>query len=510
MNELFQSKRFKPYICNMTIVLFVYGLMLHKTYRSDHIWAAVQNNSDSSNIWSGILQCILGGRVGNILINFISGIFGKFGVNKLNSQYVIQLFFFLIIVIVISEIYIMFSELFEIESFSLVVDGIIVIGFVNPIFVELLSWIGFEHGIAIALSGWIAVRLFNKKHYLCAFLALLLAISIYQSYYAPFLIYSVTYLFISDDMNFRHESIIKYFIAVSITGSACFFCLLLTKITSAVTKVSEVKSTSVAGNSGIAVKIISIIEWIYMIVVHTYGMMPSFFLICIIILSFSIVFYYYRKMNKTFRVVFNSVLICLFLLLVPFAITLAMSSVGLETRVMASYFMSISMIFLIIFSLLKKSIFFEKCKMKFEAILFFLIIVDIFCTETVILDFFISNALDIAEVRQINEIIEQYENENNIMVTKIAVRIIPDSKGAKVYEEYFHLNYIGYVFLDKMDHDSWCTVELVNYICGEDYKKEQMSDAKYNEYFGELNAPDTFNPKEQLKFDGDTLYWAIE
>lgn len=500
----------KAYLFNLIAVITIYGLMLHKTLRSDHIWAAVQNSTTSIGILDMMKGYLLGGRPGSLLVAFILKIFSLFGIDKLNSQFIIQALFFAIIIFASSEIYFLFADLLNIESFSIIVDIIILIGFVNPIFVELLSWIGFEHGIAIVLSGLIATKLFVKKHYIGSFVSLFFAISIYQSYYAPFLIYSIAYIFISHNERISKHSAFSILKALLITATAAGGNIALTKITSLATNSAEVKTISLIGNNGVENKIVSIIEWIYMIVTQTYGMMPAFFVIGILSLIFLMILCYKKKNGESTICVGNSIVICVVMALVPFGITIAMSSVGLETRVMASYFMAISMCFLIAYDLLRKSEFLNFCVKKFKIILFCFFIVDIFCTETVILDFFISNSLDIAEAKQINEIINQYEDENDVQIKKIAFRVMPDSKGANTYSGFYHFNYVGYVFLSKLNHDEWCTVELINYVNNENYEKIEMTDLQYELYFGNTEDTSIFNPYKQLVFVGDTLFWAIE
>jgi hypothetical protein len=118
--------------------------------------------------------------------------------------------------------------------------------------------------------------------------------------------------------------------------------------------------------------------------------------------------------------------------------------------------------------------------------------------------------LDISEVRQIDAIIQKYEDDNDIKVTNIAARVMDGDRGQWTYDYYYHMNYLSDTFISKITHVGWCNVELIDYISENYYNEIEMTDDEYSEYFGNLKDDDIFNPQTQLVFKGDTLYWAIE
>lgn len=510
-NDSDRISKAKLFFMNFLIVFISYCLMLHQSYRSDQVGAAARfADGDQISFAKLFMSYIMGGRPASIITNCIYKFLSIFSVDVLHNQFVIQIIIFILLSTISVELYFIFSKIIGFEKIDLILDFIILFGFVNPIFLEILAWHSIEHPIAILLSGVIAVKVFLKKKYIGSFFVLFFAISLYQSYYAPFLIITFAVVLLSNKYKINKSVLVDCFKAICICGAAIGMNLALVKLTGLITGASEVKTTSLIGSSGISNKITELIQWMVIIIGGDFGMMPPMFLISIIVMLFILIICLKKKTKQNMDCIIPTILYSGIVILIPFAIAIAMSSVGFQPRIMVSYYIAISMIILVLYSLISN----EK-KDKINTKLFYLVyiiifIVDIFCIETVEMDLFISNALDISEAKQINAIIDDYEKTNNIKISKISARVMPDSKAQWTNEAYYHMYYLGYVFVDKLNHDGWCDVEMINYFCDESYQDVEMSDEDYDKYFGELSDSDVFNPETQLVFDGDTLYWAIE
>jgi hypothetical protein len=502
----------KIFTLNFLCVLMSYCLMLHQTYKSDHIVAAVDKSLGNTLTFAQTASNnISAGRPLNIIFNLINRFFGLFSVDKNHNQYVLHIFVFILLAIITVELYQMFSELFNLQGFSLMLDMIILIGFINPVFLEVITWMGYEHAIAILLSGVVSVRLFLNKHYVWTFISLWAAISIYQSYYAPFLIYLFAYIFIANKCR-NNRSVLKlYFKGLLIDALAIITNLMSVKIFTAIMHTQEVKKTSLFSGIDVSEKWSNICRWIGIVIGQTYGMMPALFVIVILVVLVLLVIYYDRKKEGFLQFMVSFLILSTIMMLIPIAFIIVVPGASyLAPREVTSFFMAVSMSIMILYYYLYDSESFRAGKKKFMAVVGIFCAVDLFCVETVELDLFISTALDISEVRQIDAIIQKYEDDNDIKVTNIAARVMDGDRGQWTYDYYYHMNYLSDTFISKITHVGWCNVELIDYISENYYNEIEMTDDEYSEYFGNLKDDDIFNPQTQLVFKGDTLYWAIE
>ena len=103
-------------------------------------------------------------------------------------------------------------------------------------------------------------------------------------------------------------------------------------------------------------------------------------------------------------------------------------------------------------------------------------------------------------ITQINEVMIEYEKENDIVLKK--AMIFKDSNYTKTYK-----NLPSNTFNSRAIFTTYSRIYCLNYYTGRDLEEELYSEEKYNKYFKDKDWNE-FN-KEQVKFEGDTVYICI-
>ena len=112
-----------------------------------------------------------------------------------------------------------------------------------------------------------------------------------------------------------------------------------------------------------------------------------------------------------------------------------------------------------------------------------------------------ANKLDKVEAEKVNKYITNYEQKNNIKVTKIAVTY--DKNVNWYHKELKHKS----LFTHRGLMIWWCNVQTINYYTNRNLQKVNMDINVYNKYFKDKNW-DELN-EEQFIFVDDTLYYCV-
>ena len=103
-------------------------------------------------------------------------------------------------------------------------------------------------------------------------------------------------------------------------------------------------------------------------------------------------------------------------------------------------------------------------------------------------------------INQINEVMSEYENEKKIKLT--SVMFFLDENHTDTYK-----SLPQNTFNSRATVATYSRIYCLNYYTGRDLKEETPLKEKYNEYF-EGKDWNEFN-KEQVKFEGDTVYICV-
>ncbi len=493
-----KKRQFELFAVIFLFIYVFYSVFLNFTFTSDHVFAYTLRPNVAKPVF---MEYLAGGRPAVYLLVWIEYLLGKININSNVNQYVYQILLMLMLSCAVYQLYCLFSEVCMKRHKDILYIVVLIIGFVNPYIVEAFVYKAIEWGVAINLVCF-AVRLFSKRRYFYALLILWFGVSIYQSYFALFLIYTTVYLYTQFQGKICKEVILEAVKMYFIAGICAVSNILLVRILVALGMIeNEVKTVDMA-TSSLAERFCRVKDVYFYSVIECCGdMFPPYFMITVIIIL--TVFVCFMLISKR-RIAdaFYFVLLTIALNLYPFVIFSVAIGTGAHQRITWPIFAAISMLFMILFYYmdfngLKEKICFAVLTIFWGA--------NIFHTETVINDFFISNKIDTFMVKQILAEIDQYEEESGVKIEYISAVRAENSKN--VYAE-LNLSYDAIFFGRKTISQSWSDVYLIDYLSGRDYDKAPMDEDIYDTYF-RGRTWETFNADEQLVFRDNIMYWAI-
>lgn len=491
------KQNYKTFLGSFFCLFGAFSLFLNQSFTSDH----VKRLGSGANIHFTSLQDLLaGGRVINYFIERFLWLLWYANIGKLKNEYVLQIVFMIILSFVAVITYNLFSKVMKIEKFDFPLLVMILLAFINPFFVESFVYVGFELGVGILLAV-LATVLFTKKKYVFSTILLFLAISVYQSYLAIFLLYTLGYIYLKYERKLCKKAVVEFVQMFLLTGIAAFINILSVKLAVWFHLVdAEVKAVGLGSN--LHDKIYSFCIAYYSSVVKEYGVLPNGFLIISIVIL--LIVYMIGNRGKEVSVWDNVYLLTIIALIniCVYSIGVLMTVVWMPQRVTWPLYIGVSLVFIFIYSALKDA---ELVKLFYLLFGLFLLFI-VYATQTCILDFYISNTMDKDCVRMVESEIEEYESTTGIEIKNIAAQKIDSAD--YFYADYSHFPYYYSTYSHKALFDMWSDVELLNYICEKGYKEIDMNQEIFDSHFSGKDWS-VFNASEQLYFEGDTLYWAI-
>lgn len=484
------------------IFLFIYvfyAVFLNFSFTSDHVFAYTVRPNVAKPVF---MEYLAGGRPAVYLLVWIEYFLGKININSNVNQYVYQILLMLMLSCAVYQLYCLFSEVCMKRHKDILYIVVLIIGFVNPYIVEAFVYKAIEWGVAINLVCF-AVRLFCKKRYFCALPVLWFGVSIYQSYFALFLIYATVYLYMQFQGKICKEVIMEAVKMYFITGICTVSNILLVRLSIMLGIIErEVKTVDLA-TSSLAERLIRVKEAFSYSVIDCYGeMFPPYFLVTVIVVLILFICAIHIRNKRHIVDVFYFIWLAAALILYPIAIFSVVPGGGFHQRITWPVFAVVSMLFMLLF-------YYTDSNGLKEKIGFFVLMMfwgaNIFHTETIINDFFISNKIDTFIAKQILAEIDRYEEESGVQIEYISAVRAESSKN--VYTE-LNLSYDALFFGRKTIAQSWSDVYLIDYLSGRDYDKAPMDEDIYDTYF-RGRTWETFNADEQLVFRDNIMYWAI-
>ena len=122
-------------------------------------------------------------------------------------------------------------------------------------------------------------------------------------------------------------------------------------------------------------------------------------------------------------------------------------------------------------------------------------------------DFFTKCEIDRENVGKIAKAIEEYETESGKEVTRISVVASPNMEYASP-ELKMDYSLGAYSYNCKTYNRDWSDVALINVLTGVKRERLAMTEEEFNDRFSDYESWNAFDITKQLKFEGDTLYWA--
>lgn len=477
------------------ILFLVYMMFMHFYITSDYVPRASHGGIVSM---PDINVAVSGGRFVGYILGWIFYLLSKLHVSYYQNVFVIQIMGILLYAWTGTIMYTMLSGHFKEKGLKYLLDGAILLCFINPFMVETYVYGSFEWAVGIWLSVFAVEKLAHKRYILGMFISLC-ATSVYQSNIFIVLILWLLMIFME-----YHEKDIKKFVryivlAVFATAAVAMCSILLQKLlTLSVNTSSPGKEAVLSGN--IVEKIKFVLASALNILWSMRGMLPrrSLFIFVVVVYCMAMYVLLIKKKAVSAAVVWTVMLGILFF--VPFSYGLVVST-AFHPRTILGLFFSISAFLISALYIVKDHI---KITKVIKVGCFLSAIVIVFYTETCIMDCYIRQALDFNEAMCIQAEIREYEEATGIEVKSVSAGRSPKPI---YYSSMLHLSYdVTYNY--RIMHDDWAQVQFLNYVAHENYEVNSLEEEEYEKYFG-TKSWEVFNPSEQLYFEGDTLYWAI-
>jgi len=228
----------------------------------------------------------------------------------------------------------------------------------------------------------------------------------------------------------------------------------------------------------------------------TYGLFPKnmLYIFLIVILIYSLIFMRKNKCNITLNLL-AIILICIGTVYGPSLFTLSAFGTG---RMAFSIGAMIGLMLLYIYCNLENNKIEEAI---LYSIMFLYIFISIGSSIIVMEEHKIVNNLDKQESQIVGKWIEEYEEQNNIEVKNVVFMYNSNSK--LFYSDLSSGSALCYKSLVK----EWSRIGALNYYNNRKFLEQKNKSLYYQEYFS--NKKWDKLDKEQLIFDGDTLYYCL-
>lgn len=485
-------KKGKVFVIATIVIFLSYVLFMNNVYTSDHI------DLFQNPIQIGSLKDYFStGRLMSLFIDTFYYGLSKFSIGHLENQWIIQCLLIAFLGLNVTELYEIFQTEKEGEKIDYILILMLLIGFINPFFVESFVYKGAEWGLAIWITI-LATKAFMQKKIIKTFLLLFVAVSIYQSYVALFMIFYTTVMIIKymgkvdKNVVYDYLKMIGISLIVAITNIVMMKLALMFGLAS-----GEMKSVRISED--FFGKILEMLESMFNVLINAFAVLPKasilIIFVSIVICLVTCAIIEKKEMKKCLILVIGMLMICLY----PFALTFVMRHIYLPPRVIWPIFASMSMCFVILYRYTN----YEKIVGIFVSAVFLLLFSS---TQTCIMDQYISNSLDKYYMEVVYGEILEYEDETGNEITDVYVIHSVDQKYYHYSE--MHYKYMAPMYSHKMQFDTWADVELLNFVSGRNFKDHYVDNDRQEEFFDNI-AGFAFNASKQLKFDGNSLYWLI-
>lgn len=477
------------------ILFLVYMMFMHFYITSDYIPGASRGGIVPI---PNFKDTILGGRYVNYILGWFYYLLSKLNISHYQNMFVIQIIGILLYAWAGTIMYTMVSGYFKEKRLKYLLDGVILLCFINPYMVETYVYGSFDWAVGIWLAVFAVKKLAHKRYILGMFISLC-ATSVYQSNIFIVLILWLLMIFLE-----YHEKDIKKLVrymalAIFATVAVAMCSILLQKLLKLAINTSAMgKDAVLPENIGERIKFVLVSALNTLWSMH--GMLPrrSLFIFVAAIYCMAMYVLLAKKKAVLAAVVWTVMLGILFL--VPFSYGLV-ASTAFHPRTILGLFFSVSAFLISALYIVKDNI---KITKAIKGCCFLFAIVVVFYTETCIMDCYIRQALDFNEAMCIQAEIEEYEEATGIEVKSVSAGRSPKPI---YYSSMLHLSYdVTYNY--RIMHDDWAQAKFLNYVAHENYEVNSLKEEDYEKYFG-TKSWEVFNPSEQLYFEGDTLYWAI-
>ena len=503
-----KSKPFKHFLIFFAILLSAYLGFLNQTLISDNVSGRMERY-DSEGIGKFMSEGATAnnGRWGNITYYLIHKPLSALGFSYTHRQWIYFIIDLIIFAIALTIIYEVFKKLIKRKNTDIPLFLAIAIIAVNPLMVDGMAFLLPSHPQALLCTALMLYFITSKKkfRYLLGSIFALGAIVTYQSYYAPILILGTLAIYIQNKGKVDKQFIINTIKLFVITGVSVAIQILSTKLYCKIRGITEAKTTSfsfsIRENLDKLDKVWQTTSDILSRGVGIYKT-PNIINIVVIILIV-LISYYLIKQRKFKKIPFNAIFIYAAIIL-PILYTLAADTIYYAARLLVGYFVVISAIAIL-------AIYQSPAKQNLVVLkygLVALVVINIFHISGLITDIQISNKVEQAELRVIQNRIEKYEAETKKTIEEVYV--YRADYGIKAFTE-LNTNHPKnkYYSTHQLLTTPWSDVPILNRTMDRKFKRHEMTNKELKEEFPEhdITEMEYFDPDERIKLVDNRLYW---
>lgn len=379
------------------------------------------------------------------------------------------------------------------------VDFVILLGFINLIFLESLYFSAYAvmPGLACLFLA-LSLYAFAKKKYIRTIIWLSCMLMVYQAYVGIFISFALLFVFVEYKGKLSKESFWKSFFVI--LGSGCLYLIDIFSVT-LLRKMGIIKEVVKSFQLVSPIEIITrIIEAQIDILKNEYGLaMIRFIPFLILAIAGLCILVVYIKEKKKISDWLYLVLLVAASNLSVFAVVFG-GYLYLPPRVVVSYWGFISAIVLLGVHVVKA----EKVKTFLFVVTCIVLILQSVNANIIISELYISNTLDLEYVKDVQYNIDKYEKATGIEIENVS--ICTDEKCNQYWMD--NIDYYNYNINERCVSVEWQCRILLEKCSGREYNKINMPEDIYNKHFDGKDW-DRFDEEEQLVFEGDTLYFAV-
>lgn len=477
------NNQLKNFMLNTGIILLAYIGLTHTHYATD----TYQNISNENLNWQ---LC-----VGRYSIFILGNLFKFINISLIKYQ---GIFMFLSIVI-LGYACTLLNILLDRKNikFDVKINFALLLGFINVYIVELFLFpeycIYYSLGIFFAVLS--VVYFIHNRSFIFSLILLIISLGFYQENIAVFIILSIFMICIGDDIKKKH--LIHMFF---LSGIASLFNILVNKafvILGIATPISREASFNI---KTIFMNVVLILKEQKKILWDNSGLLPQgvfLFIIIGAIVYLSYLHFYKSKQMIKFLCILGIIFGTYWISYIPHYIS---GGVWLSPRTIYPIYFWLS--FIEVYILYIESIREKMNGMVTLCVTVFILMIQIWSVNGIILDHFSTNKVDQEYALNIYKEIQAYELKTGIQVTEISTvnDQIPTWKNNFIHYYSYNVNERAFI-------NDWSDVSLINFVSGRSFKKREMDKKVYEKYFQGKNW-EMYQPMEQLYFDKNVLYWC--
>lgn len=499
----------KVFFVNALSIGIAFIAFFEQILTSDIVYSMVIGELDKA---PSLTEHLASGRYTNYLISWMYRFFNTFGINKLSHQWVLQLFGILIYALAATILYRMLASYMNVQGYSVWLNILVLICFINPFIVETYVYVSFDWAIGV-LFAVLSASMLAKGQYIKGGIIAFLAVSTYQTNIVITLLIALTGVYLQYYTELK-KLIQRVIMCGAVTAIVAVINLVIPKICMAVGITDNIVKSTDTGDPW-SLRLTWIYQNIYLSIVKAYGMLPNYFIPMVLLLVTTIVF-----VLQTHRYGWNKLWIPVLwivfvvgMMLLPYVPCFVATYPGFPQRTMLSMFIALAMVMIVSLFFIRQGL--SVLKNGYKVLILVVVGALVLATESSIKDCYVCNAMDKYEARCIQEAISEYEDESGMEITTIAVHrpgfihyTYPEQTSVYVYTLFAH----------RMFYDSWSDVNLLNYLYGKHYKRIDMDELytdTYDSYQKFITSHwegkywDRLNIDEQIIFDGNTMYWSL-